>query len=319
METIFSTAGTSAPERSRYWTEVIAQTYFPLDLRFREPDAFNGRLSLWQLGPVSLSRLTCDALRYRRRSSHFAEEVSEQYLVTVPALSDVTFAQCDQRVECPPGGFILERSHEPYEFSHAEANDLWVLKVQGQDLSAHIRAPDRFCTLRFDATVGVGSLFVQMMHLIPSRFDQLSEDARSVVGQQLIDLLALTLKSDARALTSGLSTVREAHLSRIETYIRRNLGDPRLDPEQVAQACGISTRYLHELFRDTNQTLGQWIRDQRLAACREALANPGNRQSVAEIAYRWGFSDQARFSRTFKSRFGQTPKEFRDRNGAGRP
>ena len=107
--------------------------------------------------------------------------------------------------------------------------------------------------------------------------------------------------------------MREAHLTRIEAFVRRNMGNPELDPEAIARGCGISTRYLHELFRDTNQTLGSWIRDQRLEACREALRDASNRQTVAEIAYRWGFSDQAQFSRAFKAHFGVPPKEYRER------
>ena len=107
--------------------------------------------------------------------------------------------------------------------------------------------------------------------------------------------------------------MREAHLTRIEAFIRRHMGDSDLDPETIARGCGISTRYLHELFRDTNQTLGSWIRDQRLEACREALRDASNRQTVAEIAYRFGFGDQAQFSRAFKAHFGLPPKEFRDR------
>ena len=96
------------------------------------------------------------------------------------------------------------------------------------------------------------------------------------------------------------------------------MSDCELDPESIARGCGISTRYLHELFRDTNQTLGSWIRDQRLEACREALRDQANRQSVAEIAYRWGFGDQAQFSRAFKAQYGVPPKEFREQARLGR-
>jgi AraC-like DNA-binding protein len=128
----------------------------------------------------------------------------------------------------------------------------------------------------------------------------------------LIDLLVLALKADERTLTTGNSTVREAHLTRIEAFVRKRMGDSALDPETIARGCGISTRYLHELFRDTNQTLGSWIRDQRLEACRESLRDFSNRQTVAEIAYRFGFGDQAQFSRAFKAQFGLPPKEYRD-------
>jgi AraC-like DNA-binding protein len=312
MKTTITTASIGPRDRSRHWHEAIASTYFPLDLQFRRPDSFAGDLTIWQLGDVSLSRLTSEALQYRRFPHHFKAERDEHFLVTVPARTEIFFSQCGKDVRCNPGGFILERSHEPYEFSHAEAADLWVLKVEAKALGGHIRQPDRFCSMEFNAADGAGGLFADMLHLIPGRFDAMTQETRATVGRQLIDLLVLALKADERTLTSGTSTVREAHLTRIESFIRKNLGDCELDPETIARSCGISTRYLHELFRDTNQTLGSWIRSQRLEACREALRDPSDRRTVAEIAYHWGFGDQARFSRTFKAHFGFPPKEFRE-------
>ncbi|WP_245529214.1 helix-turn-helix domain-containing protein [Brucella ovis] len=96
------------------------------------------------------------------------------------------------------------------------------------------------------------------------------------------------------------------------TKARTNLQDFRLDPDRIARACGISTRYLHELFKDTGQTVRHWIREQRLAACREALEDPDNIQTAAEIAYSWGFNDQTQFSRAFKAQFGLPPGEHRE-------
>jgi len=177
-----------------------------------------------------------------------------------------------------------------------------------------VRAPDRFCSLEFDATNGANGLFVDMVHLIPQRYDAMTEETRSIVGRQLVDLLALALQSDERVLSSGGSTVRAAHLARIESFVRRHIDDPDLGPEEVAAGCGLSVRYLHELLRDTNQTLGSWIRDQRLAAAREDLANASDKRSIGEIAYARGFADQAQFSRAFRARYGITPKEARLRD-----
>jgi AraC-like DNA-binding protein len=311
MKSTLSTSGTAPQDRSRFWHETIASTYFPLDLRFREPASFAGELSDWQLGGVSLSRLTSEALQYRRLPHHFKGERDEHFLVTVPARSEIFFAQAGKDVRCNPGGFILERSHEPYEFSHADPADLWVMKVEAKALALRLRAPDRFCSMQFNAAEGAGGLFTDMLHLIPMRFDAMSVEVRETVGKQLIDLLVLALKADERTLTTGTSTVREAHLTRIESVARKKLGDAKLDPETIARACGISTRYLHELFRDTNQTVGSWIRDQRLEAAREALNDRSNKQSLAEIAYRFGFGDQAQFSRAFRSAYGMAPKDFR--------
>ncbi len=306
-----STADVAPQRRSAFWHEAIASAYFPLDLEFRDAAHFEGALSNWEMGGVSLSRLTSGALQYKRLAHHFRAEREEHFLVTVPAQSEIYFAQGGRDVRCHPGGFILERSHEPYEFSHDDAADLWVLKVEAKALTLRLRAPDRFCSLQFNAADGAGGLFADMLHLIPGRFEGMSREGRDTVGKQLIDLLVLALKNDERTLTAGSSTVREAHLTRIESFARRHLASAELDPETIARACGISTRYLHELFRDTNQTLGSWIRDQRLAAARESLGDRSDKRSLAEIAYAHGFGDQAQFSRSFKAQFGLAPKDYR--------
>ena len=313
MKTTITTKGVDLAARSRHWHEAIGQAYFPLDLSFRRPEAFDGELSMWQLGEVSLSRLTSDALMYRRLPKHLQVQGPEEFLVTLPAKSELRFTQGGREVRANPGAFFIERSHEPYEFSHAEPADLWVMKLSLAMLGGRVRAPDRFCSLQFDATNGANGLFVDMVHLIPQRYDAMSEEARSMVGRQLADLLALALQSDERVLSSGGSTVRMAHLARIESFVRRHIDNPDLGPDEVAAGCGVSVRYLHELLRDTNQTLGSWIRDQRLAAAREDLGNPRDKRAIGEIAYARGFADQAQFSRAFRQRYGITPKEARAR------
>ena len=55
--------------------------------------------------------------------------------------------------------------------------------------------------------------------------------------------------------------------------------------------------------------------DAALTHCREELINPALRHwTVAEIAFRWGFSSQAHFSRMFRADTGYTPRDFRRRS-----
>jgi hypothetical protein len=237
MKTTISTSTMDPPYRSRRWHEAIATTYFPLDLQFAEPNRFTGDLSIWQIGDFSLSHNISAGLMYRRSLHHLSVERDEQFLVTVPTRSEVVFAQGGKEIRCRPGGFFLERSHEPYEFSHTELAEMWVIKIDAKALGGRIRAPDRFCGIQFDAKNGAGGLFTDMLRLIPARFDAMSAEARLMVGRHLIDLLVLCIKSDERTLTSGSSTVREAHLSRIESFARRNLGrvDRPMDPGPAAR------------------------------------------------------------------------------------
>src|SRR4029077_8867819 len=57
----------------------------------------------------------------------------------------------------------------------------------------------------------------------------------------------------------------------IQSFIEANLGDPDLDPDAIARANFISTRYLHKLFAGEGTSVCQWIRTSRLDRCRADL------------------------------------------------
>jgi len=103
--------------------------------------------------------------------------------------------------------------------------------------------------------------------------------------------------------------------------VRKNLCDPDLAPDSIAQACGISLRYLHLLFKDAEASVCQWIREKRLQSAYEMLQKAAPQTSIAQIAYAVGFSDHAQFSNAFRKKFGQAPSELRApkmARGAGR-
>ena len=306
----FSTATTEPQHRSSRWNAVIAESYFPLELQFRDPIHFDGRLSRTPLGHVGLSHLTSDPVNYERRRAHIREAREEEYLITLPRVSSVEFRQLGRDVRCDPGGLIIERGDEPYRFMYEKPNDLYVLKVGRKALEERVRQPDRFCARVFDATSGTAGLFAAMVEQAQVQSGTLAVAAAETVGRHLLELLGLMIDETSDASTSSVSTVRAAHIARVEKFIRTNLKNPDLSPDLIAESCGISKRYLHDLFKDVNGTVSQQIRDQRLVAARDRLAaTPG--LAIAEVAYRFGFSDQAQFSRLFKTKFGMTPTDFK--------
>ena len=307
--TAHSTAQIAPAQRSAHWNRVIAETYFPLHLTFRDAGSFSGLLEKRQMGNVSLSRLVTEPLQYERRPNHISYADDEEYLITVPRLSPVEFRQLGREVRCDPGGFILERGDEPYRFSYGAPNELGVLKISNRALSEKLRDPDRLCARVFDASEGLPALFTQMMAQLLA-LPVTEARAADILGRQLIEVLALALDDQIDRDEGVRTAVRAGHLRRAEQIIRQNLSNPNLAPDLVADACGISKRYLHELFSDTNKTVSQFIRDERLIAAREMIAS-SRQLPMAEIAYRFGFSDQAQFSRLFRAMFGLTPSEWR--------
>lgn len=312
MRSTLSTAHAPPAERKRFWDRAVTQTYFPLDLTFKNSPAFSGELDVWSVGNLSISRNKSDALLYRRHKRHVVHEREESFLITIPELSEIQFAQAGQEVRCKPGTFLVERSHLPYEFSYAEANTLLVLKVPSAMLRARIGQPERLSSLRFDCSRGIGLLFTDMIRTSVQRLDELDPGSLDVIGRHLVDLLVLSIEADERVIAGGTTAVQTAHLHRVERFVRANLADIHLTPQIIADRCTISVRYLHRLFETLGTTVCEWIRTQRLLMCDEALRDPACRHSISEIAYRWGFSDQAQFSRHYRRHFGRTPSATRE-------
>lgn len=99
---------------------------------------------------------------------------------------------------------------------------------------------------------------------------------------------------------------------RIRAFIDAHLADPDLGPAQIAAGCGISIRRLHRSFVDTEWSVCSWIREQRLAKCRQDLLDGGKDDlSITQIAFRWGFNDAAHFSRAFRKAFYSSPRDVR--------
>lgn len=293
------------------WQQTVSSTYFQLETEYRDRQAFDGDMQRWSLGVIGLSRIECDGVLYRRHRRHFLNETESSLLIAIPENEPVHFTQNQRRTSCAPGGLLIERSDAPYEYWHAKRNVQWVVKVPTASVLSRLGPTDRLGGLTLDARKGVGSYFMSSLRTTVDHVEALDEPSREAAGRHLLDLLCLAIQGDARVLGSQRSSVRAAHLYRAEQYIRDHLKDPGLGPQQVADACGISLRYLQNLFAETEHSVNGYIRDRRLSRCDEELrAAPGG-LSVAEIAYRWGFADQSQFSRHYKTRYGRTPTETR--------
>jgi AraC-like DNA-binding protein len=94
----------------------------------------------------------------------------------------------------------------------------------------------------------------------------------------------------------------------IQDQIDTNLN---LSLKQVAAGLDMNPTYVSREFSKyfSDLSFGEYIRKQRIEKAIELLGNTSN--SLAEIAYLTGFSDQSHFNRIFKQHTGQNPSVFR--------
>jgi acetamidase/formamidase/AraC-like DNA-binding protein len=160
---------------------------------------------------------------------------------------------------------------------------------------------------------GLAAVLARSLEAAAESLETLSAPEWATLNQALAELLLTLLRQpmNGNADASG-TTTREALLHRIYQTIERRLNDPDLTPVRVAQAEGISERYLQKLFESTGDSFTHYLRQRRLLCTQAELSSPANAsQSVSEIAYRCGFNDAAHFSRAFRERFGLSPRAFR--------
>jgi AraC-like DNA-binding protein len=121
-------------------------------------------------------------------------------------------------------------------------------------------------------------------------------------------LFAVTAGDDYRAR----EPLHESLGLRMIEYLKMHLRDPDLNMTRLAKEHGISERYAYLILSKHGITLGDWVRSQRVeGAARDLIRADGAKRTIAEIAYSWGFPDQANFTRAFRRLFGESPREYR--------
>lgn len=95
----------------------------------------------------------------------------------------------------------------------------------------------------------------------------------------------------------------------IKKYIDENFADKELSLDMLSERFSYSGKYISKLFKtELGVGISQYINTLRVHKA-QALVEQGF-TSVKDIAARCGFSDQFYFSRVFKEKTGDSPKEF---------
>ncbi|UMY18637.1 acetamidase/formamidase family protein [Methylobacterium organophilum] len=160
---------------------------------------------------------------------------------------------------------------------------------------------------------GVSGILAKAAEAAAGTLDRLSEMAWETVAQSAAELL-LALATERASEAADASSSRVALLQRLYATIERRLGAASLSVAEIAQSEGISERYVQKLFEGSGDSFSQYLRERRLQRAWHDLVDPAcGAVSISEIAYRYGFSDSAHFSRLFRERFGLPPRELRRR------
>lgn len=164
---------------------------------------------------------------------------------------------------------------------------------------------------------GPGATFRAVLEELFEMVPILTDDIADRIADLIPNVLATALTALDRSDTIVQPRLKQFHRERVCQFIDEHLSDPQLDVSMIATSTNLSARYLYQFFEDEAVTLMKSIWKKRLENSRRELASAALRRlTIGEIAYSWGFSDVAHFSRAFRERFGVSPREFRKQSQA---
>lgn len=186
------------------------------------------------------------------------------------------------------------------QISNEDANPKQVLFRHKPSLDAHLFETFFNCEVIFDAEVN-GMLFSE---------DTLNHPNK--LGDVALSQFLITHLDQEMANTERPETLAE----KILNIVSKTLTEGVPKAAELAVQLGMSERTLHRRLADDGQTYRELCDETRKKLASNLLRNTN--QSLAEIAYLTGFSEQSAFNRAFKRWNGQTPADFRGQIRAAR-
>ena len=282
------------------------------DCRIQLPkSSFHGAIEVRHVGGLPLTRFSSSPLSFWKWPAEPTNPDNRICIVITQLAGVRRYVQNGSSVLLNPGDTTLIDSWRPWSSSCATECTRLYLRVPRWMMENRLRMREIPIAQRICGSGGIGAMLFRMSQTLYEEAELLKEGD----GAAALDAYFRILSASIGCAQLGGQDSPELR-TRIQSFIDEHLSDPALRPADIAAAADISVRHLHRLFSNSGRTLGDSIRARRLEQCRNDLANPRLRsKTITEIAFCWGFSDSAHFSRSFHKQFGICPRTFRTQTG----
>ncbi|MGW1888415.1 AraC-like ligand-binding domain-containing protein [Streptomyces sp. NPDC001970] len=316
MVSEFRTSDLPIRERFGSWCDLTADTLVPNTLRSDHAADFRAGLRLVGLGSVLVSAVSYPSLETSRPAKLIRRSDPEGYQLMVNLHGSHGIVHGGREATSSVGQIMMYDTSRPWHgWAHTDRGRVKGILLQLPRTLLPLAA-DRVRSLTampLPGTDGMGALLAGYLKQVATGADSYTAADGPRLATVAVDLVTALC---AHHLDAERAVPPETHhralLLRIHAFIDQHLGDPGLTPAAVAAGCQISLRHLHRLFTEQDLTVAAWIRHRRLERCRRDLTDPGsNSRPIGAIAARWGFTDSAHFSRTFRAAYGMPPSDYR--------
>lgn len=231
-------------------------------------------------------------------------------MAVIPLQGELSLRQQGRSRVVHRGEFAFIDSAAPFEMAaEVEFNNLYLHFPPCSFVPSHFYKA--ICRTG-DATSDFDALFKSAIESVWRNAGELRPTEHGAALNSILSLCPLT--SPFRESSQELEPC--IRVTKAMNFIEDNLAEDWLNPQSVADAQGVSRRYLDDRFGLLGLRIERWIWERRLTRAREELtlsarASRASAKTVIQVALDNGFKSPSHFSRSFSARFGVSPREFR--------
>lgn len=306
MELVFSTDGVHPRDRFTQWLNAASKL---LPIGSAAPltaGDFYARLRAACIADIMFAEVVCNEWTFQcndgpnKRTDHgdwllFSLRIGAMEVRTVTELN------------LQPGQVTIVDPEYPFSARFAAPSKVSIARLPRHHLTARVGRIPQLSHCALDAS---DSDLALALRLLATGARMPRADGILIVRNAIFDLLASAYlkRCDYDAATVARSRV----LLAIHRAVQAGFRDPEFSVQQAARLAGVSLRYANDVLEEQNTSLSRLILKVRLEACAHALEDRWQvHRSVQDIAFSSGFSDPSYFGRSFRSRYGMTPTEYR--------
>jgi AraC-like DNA-binding protein len=307
----FSTETHPPAERREAWREAMVRLRLPVEAA-ADDDAAASVVSLVSPLGMEFSLVSAGAQEISGRNP------DQPAAIWLAALLEGSAVLNDGRAEVAvqPGDIVFGPTGMAAALRLQTRFRLLLITAPRVALDHRLVAPRSLRIGHLPAAAGLNHVFSSLLRGVADSLEDLAGDQLRPVELAVTEFLVATLAADVLE-PHGAAAIRAAHLHRVRQHVEALLGEPDLRLGPVAEAAGVSPRYLQKLFAAAGESFTHYVRLRRLERSRLDMVSPRYADtSISSIAFRWGFNGSAHFSRAFREQYGLSPREYR-RKGAG--
>jgi AraC-like DNA-binding protein len=210
-----------------------------------------------------------------------------------------------------PGDLAVYDTRQPYTLINQHGIHQHFFRVPISELVLPSQVLGAVTAVRLEGERPLAHITAGHLRRLAGDVDRLSAHEAEQVAEPSLALIRALLASQLDDLPETREYLEQSLELRITQYVRAHLRDHDLSAARIADEHHVSVRQLYRLLGRSGIVLGDWLREQRLEACRHVLADPGDTTTITSLAHQWGFADVTHFGRVFKAAYGMSPRDWR--------